>query len=484
VTDAASPSSSGTNNLTGPLTAAGYFVLGSILCWSRFAGLNRSYSSDELMTVRGYVRVGPHEILIGHYIPNNHELFSLLGWATSSIFGESETALRLWSAVPFVAGVIVVTAWLHTRLGPLSGLLFLFFATASPLLLDITRQARGYGLAFLAMSVLTVVALEADRSPRIWTIVAFCSAGVVGTWTLPHFGIAFAATGAVLLTNRELRRRTAIGLTVSVLAIIAWYSPHFDDLLESSRQEYGAPISAAWVITAPIDQTLMPALIWIDETLYDPGLGALAIVGALALLIGSSPLLRSRDSRLILSAGVMATVVTLWLTRTHVAPRFFSFLLVPLLILLASGIAVILARFATTHRFGVRTLIAVTTLGLVGLISAPYMVRVTQLPRESTRDAAATIRALAPPSAPVFAYVPYPSDLEFYLGRPVERARTPEQALRVCHAPHEAVLISQPWILPPVIIPCTQRKGARHYRFRQYARGGEIRVWFIPPARS
>ena len=283
-----------TMGLTGFLTAAGYLVLGSILCWSRFVKLTGGYASDELITVRNFVRAGPHEIVAGPYIPNNHELFSLLGWATSSIVGESEVALRLWSAVPFVAGVIVVTAWLHVRLGPLSGLLFLFLATASPLLLDITRQARGYGLAFLAMSVLTVVALEATRSPRLWTIVAFCSAGVVGTWTLPHFGIAFFATGAALLANRELRRRMVVALAGSFVLVVVWYGPHLDDLWDSSRQDYGARIGLAWVITAPIDQILIPGLIWIDETLVDPSLELLAITAALVLLVGSSPLIRSR----------------------------------------------------------------------------------------------------------------------------------------------------------------------------------------------
>ena len=183
-----------------------------------------------------------------------------------------------------------------------------------------------------------------------------------------------------------------------------------------------------------------------------------------------------------LGAGVVATTVALWLTRIPVAPRFFSFLLVPLFILLASGIAAILARFATTHRLGVRTVIAATTLGLVTVISAPNMERITRLARESTRDAATTIRALAPPSAPVFAYVPYPGDLEFYLGRAVERPRTPDDARRVCQAQRDAVLVTQPWLLPPVTIRCTQRHGTRHFRFRQYARGGEINVWFIPAA--
>ena len=142
---------------------------------------------------------GRSEILAGPYIPNNHELFSLLAWATASVFGESEAVLRLPSVLPFIAGVALVTWWLHVRLGALSGLLFLFLATVSPLLLDITRQARGYGLAFLAMSVLVVCALELrDREDTRLVDRALCG-GVVGTCTLPHFGVAFLAIGAVLL---------------------------------------------------------------------------------------------------------------------------------------------------------------------------------------------------------------------------------------------------------------------------------------------
>jgi hypothetical protein len=469
--------------LTGALAAAAYVVLGSILCWSRLAGLDRGYASDELMTVTEYVRAGLREILVGTYIPNNHELFSILGWMTTSALGESEVALRLWSAVPFVIGVILVTAWLHSRLGALSGVLFLFLATFSPLLLDITRQARGYGLAFLAMSVLTVAALEAIRSPSGWSIAAFSVAGLVGTWTLPNFGIAFAATGAVLLANRDLRRSVAVGLTLSLGAVAVVYAPHVDDLLESSRQQYGARIDGAWIVTAPIDQALLPALEWIDETLLDPGLASLALVVALALVISSSPLLRRRDTALVLCAGVVATVVTLWLTRTNVAPRFLSFLLVPLFVLLATGLASVLARFGTTVRPGVRTVLAAATIGLFAIVSVPWMADITRLPREAVRDVAEVIRTDASPSAPVLAYIPYPRDLELQLGRPVEPVRTPAHALRVCEARRDVVFVAQPWILPPVSIPCTERAGARHYRFEQYARGGAIDVWLIP-ARS
>ncbi len=199
------------------ITAASYAILGSALLATRLIGLDQSFWHDEVVAVEEFIRAGPREILAGPDL--SHELFSLLAWATSGVVGESEIAFRLWSVVPFIAGVALVTAWLHKRVTPLAGVLFLFFATVSPLLLDITRQARGYGLAFLAMSIVVVAALEAGRSGQSWTIVAFCAGGILGTWTLPQFGIAYVATGAVLLADRELRRRTALGLGASLLAI-------------------------------------------------------------------------------------------------------------------------------------------------------------------------------------------------------------------------------------------------------------------------
>jgi hypothetical protein len=473
-----------TRDLAGPLTVGAYTVLGAVLCWSRLLGLDRSYASDELMTVRLYVREGLHEIVAGRYIPNNHELFSLAGWATTQLVGESAVVLRLWSAIPFICGVALATWWLHTRIGPLSGVLFLFFATASPLLLDITRQARGYGLAFLAMSVLVVAALEAVRRPRTRTAVAFCVAGVLGTMTLPHFALAFAATAAVLLTERALRRPLVVGLVGSLLAVVAFYGPHVGDLEQSSRQEYASPIGLPWIVTAPIDQTLLRALAGIDEVLLDPDVWSLLASIALAAVMSASPLLRDRRTALVLGSGVLVTIVVFWAARTNVAPRFFSFLLVPLFILLASGAAAIVARFATSGRPIVRTLLAVSVIAFTGLAFAQHMERVARLPREAVREAGELIRSSAPSTTPVVSYVPYPHDLEYYLGRQVDLAAlTPEEAVRVCRVPGDAIYVSQPWILAPATVPCLARAGVRHYRLEQYARGGRIDVWFIPEAR-
>ena len=224
------------------LIASAYAALASLLVATRLAALHRSFWTDEVVTVTDYVRAGPRAILAGPYIPNNHELFSILGWLTTSVAGESEIALRLLSVVPFLIGVAIVTAWLHVRVGPLSGLLFLFFATASPLLFDLSRQARGYGLAFLAMAAMLVAALEVDRTARTRMLAVFFAAGLGGSLTLPNFGLAFVATALALATAPSLSRRVAFGIAGSTLVIAVWYAPHIRDLLENSQQENGAPI--------------------------------------------------------------------------------------------------------------------------------------------------------------------------------------------------------------------------------------------------
>jgi len=433
------------------------------------------------VTVADYVRAGPGEILAGHYVPNNHELFSLLGWATTSLVGESEIALRLCSVIPFILGVVVVTAWLHIRVGALSGVLYLFLATVAPLLLDLSRQARGYGLAFLAMSVLIVAALEADRSGRTWTIVAFCVAGLVGTWTLPNFGIVFLATGAILVTNPRVRFRAAVGLAASILALAAWYAPHFDDLAESSRQVFGTRIDTVGVVTAPFDRILLPGLLWIDGRVPVSSLLWLPITALVLLPISSSPLLRRPRPALVLGSGVVGTVIVLWATETRVVPRFLSFLLVPLFMILASGLASILARLTTRPPL-IRTVVALTTLALLIVASAPHIAQVMRLPREAHKEAAALIRGQAPPSAPVFGYMREPGNIVFYLERPIRQGRTAEFVTRACRSPRPAVLIVNTWRLGPVTVPCAALPDVRRYRFEQYARGGEISVYFIPGA--
>jgi hypothetical protein len=460
-------------------TVAAYGIIGALLVGTRLVGLDRSYWHDEVLTVIWFVREGPREILTGFYLPNNHQLFSLFGWATSSLFGESEIALRFWSVVPFIAGALLVTAWLHVRVGALTGVLYLFFVTCSPLLLDLSRQARGYGLAFLAMSVLLLAALEADRTGRTWAIAAVCVAGVVGTWTLPIFGLAFVATACVLLARRELRRRVAVGLAASLLAIGVWYAPHVDDLLRNSQQEFGGPIPWFGIVTAPIDQTIIPALLWIEGLGVEASLVWLPVTAALALLLLSSPLLRDRRTALILCSGVAATLLVVWVTRLFLVPRFVSFLLVPLFVLLASGVADVLGRIPTRPAWA-RTVVALLVLAILSLQFVDAAERIARLPREAQKDVAAFIAREGPDGAPVLAYTHRPQGLSFYLGRPVVALEADEVEAEVCGRDETVVYVT--YKLEPVEVSCLSRVGVRGTRFDHYARGEATTVWFVPPA--
>jgi hypothetical protein len=458
--------------------AAAYAVLGATLVWSRLAELGHSFWLDESDFVATFVRRGPREIVTGPGL--SHELYGLLAWVTSTLFGESEIALRLGSAIPFVVGVVLVTAWLHARFEPLAGLLYLFLATVSPLLLDITRQARGYGIAFLAMSVLVVAGLEARRTGRAWLVVVACLAGVAGAWTLPQFAIAYIPMCLVLVADRRLRWTAVVGLLVSIASIYVWYAPHTGQVRASSEIPDGLRIGTQWLVTAPLDFTVFPALTWIDGTAAKPGLFWLPLALLVVVVMGSSPLARERLPALFLCAGVVTSIVVLWIGQAYVIPRYLSFLLVPLFLLLSTGASSILARRTTRPPIlrSVACLVVIAALAFRFVSIAPDVVG---LPREANRDVAEIIEARAASGTPVLTRVRRVRGLVFYLERPVHALGESDAAARVCGRRTTVAYVMQPFLLKPVAIPCLSRPGVRHYRFPQYARGEEMDVWLVPP---
>jgi hypothetical protein len=456
---------------------ASYAVVGTVFCLTHLLGLGHSFWHDEIYTVTNIIRPGPGRIFAGPEL--NHQSYSILAWAGQYVFGHSEVAYRLWSVLPFLAGVAGVTIWAHRRLGALTGILFLFLATISPLLLDITREARGYGLGFLAMAVLTTAALEADRGAGTRAVVAFCLAGVIGTWTLPQFVIAFVAMGLVLLSKRPLRGQTGIGLVLSLVAIAAWYAPHLRELHAVSTDSGRAQIHTAWLVTAPIDQILVPALLWIDAIVLVPGVVWLPVVLAAVMLMASGPLARDRRALLLLSAGTLASIAVLWITQTYVVPRYLSFLLVPLFLLLASGMSDVLGHLRDRPML-TRSLVSILALGFLSLRFLSIAPDVVRLPREAHRDAAAIIDRSVPADVPVFAYLHNPTDLAYYLDRPYEPLTARDVARRVCSANGRLVYVTQPFVIKDIEVPCLARKGVQHYRIRQYTRG-EMNVWLVPP---
>jgi hypothetical protein len=457
---------------------AAYVVLGAALLWSRLYSLGHSFWTDEILMVERFVRPGLREILTGQGL--THQLMAILCWIAANTVGESELVFRLFSAVPFVAGVVLVTAWLHVRLGALSGLLYLFLATASPLLLDITRQARGYGLAFLATSVMVVAAVEALRTGSLWAVLIMWIGGLTAAWTLPQAGIAVLATAAVLTLDRRTRVAAAAGLAIVLVAIGAWYVPHRDAVEAISRYPDGVQIGFPWVVTAPIDQVVLPGLLWIDGTALLAGAIWLPLVVLVGIVGARSPFLRDWRIGLCLLAGPVATALVLWIAGSHVIPRYLSYLLAPLFIVLATGAAATL-REVGSRKAIVGPVVCLVAIGLLAVRFVTLAPDVVGLPREALRDTASVIDE-GPPGTPVLAYMRNATTtLGFYLERPIEQLDEDNAAARICAQRRPVFYVEQLDVLDPVTIPCLGRPSAQLTVLRQYTRGDEIRVWLVPP---
>jgi hypothetical protein len=242
-------------------------------------------------------------------------------------------------------------------------------------------------------------------------------------------------------------------------------------------------MSTEWVFTAPIDQILLPALIWIEGVVLLPGAIWLPLVLLAVLVMGSSPLLHERQPALILSSGTFATIIAFWATQTYIFTRFLSYLLAPSLMLVATGASFILVRPPGRRPAIVRSLVCVVAIALLAMRFVTIAPEVVRLPREANRDAARFIEQQTSRKSPVLVYTLLPEGLAFYLDRPTQPLTASTVALRVCSAPQPIVYVMQPMTIKLVDVPCLDRPGVRRTRFRQYARGGEIDVWLVPPAR-
>ena len=183
--------------------------------------------------------------------------------------------------------------------------------------------------------------------------------------------------------------------------------------------------------------------------------------------------------RFILVSSPVSTVLILWATDTRFVPRFLSFLLVPMFILCATGIGAIVRRSPSRL---VPSLAAIAVLAGLTALSVSTDADVVRLPREAHKEAVAVIRTSGWESVPVFAYMARPRDLGFYLDGEVRAGSRPSFAMSVCSRQEPVVLVVQPWDVPSAEFPCTGRRGTRHVRLEQYARGRHVDVWFVPPA--
>jgi hypothetical protein len=171
-------------------------------------------------------------------------------------------------------------------------------------------------------------------------------------------------------------------------------------------------------------------------------------------------------------------VLALWLTGTYTVARFLTFLLVPTLIALSTGIAAMIGR-PTSKMSILRTVVALTVLASILAVSVTPMWQITRLPREAHKDAATLLNRLPDDSTPIYAYMLQPGDLSFYSDRRVQPVSGSAQVNRLCAAGTQFALAVQLWRRAPLHFECSVRAGTQMHVFHQYARSGAIRVWLV-----
>jgi hypothetical protein len=328
---------------TPPVALALLCVIAAIIFWSRTSGLTFGFWNDEAFSVRWFIERGPLEIFLGAGVPsvhslNNHRLFSLLAWATSSVLGTSEVVYRLWAVLPGIASALAVILWSARRIGPWVAVAVGVLVATAPLHVEVSTEARGYGLGLLAEAMIligSVRAADGDRPRGGFSWLAL--GGLVGVFTLPVFALPFTVEAGVLLFVRR-RRLAALAIIAAVgVASIAFYWPVLALIAEAGQQDFGPLVTWRTLFVGPYRDLAGGSL-----ALIAPGVPELLRAASFAALMGLACLgLWRRGERLLLLllvGPVLGTYAGLAMLGAHVVPRYVSYLLLHLLVLAAIGL--------------------------------------------------------------------------------------------------------------------------------------------------
>ncbi|MEV4637276.1 glycosyltransferase family 39 protein [Actinoplanes sp. NPDC049548] len=266
------------------------------------------------------------------------------GW--TNLFGDSETALRMPSAI-FMALSAAVVALIGRRLfDATAGLAAGLLVAAVPVISRYGQEARPYAMAVLASVVAVWLLLRALERPTVWHWLGYAVAvlwvgcsHVVALMALAAHGVA--ALAAVLRARGSERLRILVGWPVAVVGALSAFLPV---LVAGQRQ--GRQIS--WIP----DPTWRRVRAFPGELFLSPSIAGfflvLGLAGIVALVVADSGKRRWTGAFLALWALLPPVLAYSTFDRFHFfLPRYLLFT-VPAWILLASwAIRRALAKAAT-----------------------------------------------------------------------------------------------------------------------------------------
>lgn len=209
-----------------PRIAAGLLAAILVLAaWLRLSGLTaQSLWWDEVVTWQ-QARLPLPEMLTATAADNYPPLYNLLARLAMDVFGETELALRLPSALLGIFDILAIY-WVGRQVGGrLTGLLAALLLTLSPFHLWYSGEARMYALLACSATLFASTMLSLMRAPRWPMLMASVLAATALLYSHPYGAITWLAiclgTGIVVLAARQLRH-LALLIAAQALALLAF----------------------------------------------------------------------------------------------------------------------------------------------------------------------------------------------------------------------------------------------------------------------
>ena len=173
--------------------------------------LHCAFNPDELVSSDYFVLPGPRVTASFYTLPNNHILYNLLSGPLQALTPTgvgSDLLLRL----PSLVLALLATALTYAVLSRLTSFRAATFALCliqlTPLGVEYTVSARGYGLQAACVHALFLAVLVLLRGPAChrlaWAVLVLAS--LAGFYLIPTFIYPFTSLGAALLVGLGLRR--------------------------------------------------------------------------------------------------------------------------------------------------------------------------------------------------------------------------------------------------------------------------------------
>lgn len=316
-------------------------IVGTILGVASVAvyliGSNRSFGYDAAATFANFVATPSiwDAFAISTVLPtiplksvasNDHVLLSLISHVIYSTTGSrSEVVYRLVPAIAAGGVVGVTTAALAQRFGVTAGVAAGLFIATDPLIVDNSRDLRGYSLAALGC-VLSTLILAGRRTH--WRLIAYALLMGLAIAAQLFAGVVLLVHVASVLTRRsrpQLGQLAPAWVAAAVIGIAPNANIQFMELAQ-----HGYPASVFYP-TFPRDLVLFlvgaPVLVPVGLWLATAGLGLWVLRAQPWLWAGL--------------AVVALVVAVLWLglQPAYLYPRFFVFLVPACALLMAAAIA-------------------------------------------------------------------------------------------------------------------------------------------------